>query len=99
MADNTSNNDTTCETIKSILEQRHIYSFNSIQHCLPCLAHVLNLTIIDIMAEITQIDHIAMTAAIWEFDPMLLTNHVMNNSLDVVAAIRTLAIKIQASGQ
>ena len=99
MADNTSNNDTTCETIESILEQHHIYSFNSIQHHLPCLAHVLNLTIVDIMAEITQIDHIATTAAIWEFDPTLPMNHVMNNSLDVVAAIHTLTIKIQASGQ
>ena len=51
------------------------------------------------MAEITQIDHIAMMAAIWEFDPTLPMNRVMNNSLDVVAAIHTLAIKIQASGQ
>ena len=99
MADNTSNNDTTCKTIKSILEQHHIYSFNSIQHCLPCLAHVLNLAIVDIMAEITWIDHIATMAAIWEFDPTLPTNRIMNNSLDVVAAICTLAIKIQASGQ
>jgi hypothetical protein len=63
------------------------------------LAHVLNLAIVDIMAEITWIDHIATTTAIWEFDPMLPSNHVMNNSLDVVAAICTLAIKIQASGQ
>ena len=99
MADNTSNNDTICETIESILEQCRIYSFNSIQHCLPCLALVLNLAIIDIMAEITWIDHITTMAAIWGFDPMPPTNHIMNNSLDVVAAIRTLAIKIQASGQ
>ena len=99
MADNTSNNDTTCKTIESILEQHHIYSFNSIQHRLPCLAHVLNLAIIDIMAVITRIDHIMTTAAIWEFNPMLPMNCVMNNSLDVVAAICTLAIKIQASGQ
>ena len=77
----------------------HIYSFNSIQHCLQCLAHELNLAIVNIMAEITWIDHIAITTAIWEFNPMLLSNCVMNNSLDVVAAICTLAIKIQASGQ
>ena len=76
-----------------------IYSFNSIQHRLPCLAHVLNLAIVDIMAEITWIDHIATMAAIWEFNPTLPTNCIMNNSLDVVATIRTLAIKIQASGQ
>ena len=37
--------------------------------------------------------------AIWEFDPTLSQNRVLGDSLDVVAAIRTLAIKIQASGQ
>ena len=51
------------------------------------------------MSEVTQIAHIATSTAIWEFDPTLLGNRVMNNRLDVVAAIRTLAIKIQASGQ
>lgn len=51
------------------------------------------------MSEITQIDHIVTTTAIWEFNLALPTNHILDGSLDVVATIHTLAIKIQASGQ
>ena len=34
------------------------------------------------------------TSAIWEYDPTLSGNHVLGDSLDVVAAVRTLAIKV-----
>jgi len=51
------------------------------------------------MSIIIRIAHVKTTTAIWEFDPMLSQNWVLGNSLDVIAAIRTLAIKIQASGQ
>ena len=51
------------------------------------------------MSVITKIAHVETTTAIWEFDPVLSQNWVLGNSLDVVAAIRTLAIKIQAFGQ
>ena len=98
-ADNTSNNDTACDHIETILNHRHIYSFDPFQHRLPCLAHVLNLAIVDVMSEVTRIGHIATSTAIWEFDPSLPSNRVMNHGLDVVAIVRTLAIKIQASGQ
>ena len=46
------------------------------------------------MASITKIANVETTTAIWEFDPTLPNNHVLGNSLDVVAAIRTLAIKV-----
>ena len=49
------------------------------------------------MSEVTRIAHIATSTAIWEFNPTLPSNHV--NGLDVVATVRTLAIKIQALGQ
>ena len=39
------------------------------------------------------------TSAIWEFDPSLPRNHILNDSLDVISAVRTLAIKIQVLGQ
>ena len=78
------------EKVKSLVHDKHR---------LPCLAHVLNLAIIDVMSEITQIDHITTTTAIWEFNPVLPTNCILDGSLDVVATIHTLAIKIQASGQ
>ncbi|KAF9242391.1 hypothetical protein BU15DRAFT_72913 [Melanogaster broomeanus] len=53
----------------------------------------------DIMGFITKIATVEMTATIWEYDPTLPSNRVLGNSLDVVAAIRMLAIKIQESGQ
>jgi hypothetical protein len=59
----------------------------------------VNLAITDFMSVITKIAHVETTTAIWEFDPTLSQNRVLGDSLDIVAAIRTLAIKIQASGQ
>ena len=81
------------------LMHRHIYSFYSEKNCLPCLAHVLNLAIIDVMNVITHIAAVETTTAIWEYDPTLTNNRVMDNSLDIIATVRTLAIKIQSSGQ
>ena len=51
------------------------------------------------MSEITRVEHVATTNAIWEFDLTLPANRLVGDSIDVIAAIRTLAIKIQASGQ
>ncbi|KAG1749056.1 uncharacterized protein EDB91DRAFT_1032953, partial [Suillus paluster] len=67
--DNTSNNDTACDTIETILHRRHIYSFDTTQHRLPCLAHIINLSIVDIMSVITRIVNVETASAIWEFDP------------------------------
>ena len=98
-ADNTSNNDTTYNYIEQALVSQKIYSFNADQHCLPCLAHVVNLTITEFMNVVTKITHVETTAAIWEFDPTLTQNQVLGSTLDVVVVVQTLAIKIQASGQ
>jgi len=46
------------------------------------------------MTHITKIAAVEMAMAIWEYDPSLPDNHVLNGSLDVTAAIRTLAIKV-----
>ncbi|KAF8869822.1 hypothetical protein BD779DRAFT_1681651 [Infundibulicybe gibba] len=51
------------------------------------------------MSHITKIAAIENSTAIWEYDPTLDNNRVLGGSLDVIAAIRTIAIKIQASGQ
>ncbi|KIM57745.1 hypothetical protein SCLCIDRAFT_28596 [Scleroderma citrinum Foug A] len=51
------------------------------------------------MSTITWITHVETTTAIWEFVPSLSENQVLGDSLDIVAAIQTLVIKIQASGQ
>ena len=97
-ANNTSNNDTACSTIENILYRKQVYSFSSDTQCLPCLAHVVNLAITDFMSVVTHISSIETTSAIWEFDPSLPGNHILGDSLDIVSAIQTLAIKIQASG-
>ncbi|KAF8240351.1 hypothetical protein L208DRAFT_1214755, partial [Tricholoma matsutake] len=64
-----------------------------------CLGHVVNLAEVDVMTHITKIAAVETTTGIWEYDPSLPDNRVLNGSLDIIAAIRTLAIKIQSSGQ
>src|ERR1700678_291431 len=59
-----------------------------------CLSHVVNLANIDIMDHITKIAAVETATAIWEYDPSLSNNRVLNGSLDVIAAIQTLAIKV-----
>ena len=46
------------------------------------------------MTHITKIAAIETTTAIWEYDPSLPDNSVLGGSLDVIAAIRTVAIKV-----
>jgi hypothetical protein len=58
------------------------------------LAHVINLANVDVMSHITKIAAVANATAIWEYDPTRYDNRVLGGSLDVIAAIRTLAIKV-----
>lgn len=51
------------------------------------------------MGEITRKAALETTQAIWEYDPSDPLNRVLGGSLDVIAALRTLSTKIQASGQ
>jgi hypothetical protein len=46
------------------------------------------------MSSITKIANVETTTAIWEFDPTLPNNRILGDSLDVIAAVRTLAIKV-----
>jgi len=59
-----------------------------------CLGHVVNLGNVDVMARITKIAAVENATAIWEYDPTRDDNRVLGGSLDVIAAIRTLAIKV-----
>lgn len=59
-----------------------------------CLGHVINLGNIDVMGDITKIAAVENATAIWEYDSICKDNHVLEDSLDVIAAIRTLAIKV-----
>lgn len=60
-----------------------------------CLAHVVNLANVNIMSHITKIAAVETSTAIWEYNPSLPGNRVLGGSLDVIAAIQTLAIKVQ----
>ncbi|KAF8233070.1 hypothetical protein L208DRAFT_1268648, partial [Tricholoma matsutake] len=89
--DNASMNAKICSTLEDLHQRRQI------NHC--CLEHIVNLPNIDIMAHITKIAAMETATAIWEYDPDIPANCGFSGSLDVIAAIRTLAIKIQSSGQ
>ena len=58
------------------------------------MAHVINLATIDVMSHITKTAVVENKAAIWEYDPALPSNRISNGGLDVIATIRTLAIKV-----
>jgi hypothetical protein len=47
------------------------------------------------MSHITKIAAVETSTAIWEYDPSLANNRVLGGSLDVIAAIRTVAIKVR----
>jgi hypothetical protein len=59
-----------------------------------CLAHVVNLGNVDVMGQITKLAAVETATAVWEYDPTRDDNRVLGGSLDVIAAIRTLAIKV-----
>ena len=59
-----------------------------------CLGHVINLGNVDVMSHVTKLAAITNSTAIWEYDPEREDNRVLGGSLDVIAAIRTLAIKV-----
>jgi hypothetical protein len=46
------------------------------------------------MSVLTNIGGVQTTAAIWEFDPSEEGNRALGGSLDIVCAIRTLAVKV-----
>ena len=48
----------------------------------------------DVMSHITKIAAVETKTAIWEYDPALPSNRISNGGLDVIATIRTLAIKV-----
>ena len=46
------------------------------------------------MGRITKIAAVENANAIWEYDPSLPNNRILEGSLDVIAAIRTIAVKV-----
>lgn len=54
----------------------------------------MNLANVAVMSKITKIAAIENATAIWEYDPALPGNCVLGGSLDVIACVRTIAIKV-----
>jgi hypothetical protein len=46
------------------------------------------------MGRITKIATVENANAIWEYDPSLPNNHILGGSLDVIAAVCTIAVKV-----
>jgi hypothetical protein len=46
------------------------------------------------MGHITKIAAVENANAIWEYDPSLPSNRILEGSLDVIAAVRTIAVKV-----
>jgi hypothetical protein len=59
-----------------------------------CLGHVNNLGIFDFMSFITKTAIIETKQAIWDYDPDDPNNRILGGDLDVIAIIRTLAVKV-----
>lgn len=47
------------------------------------------------MTQVTQVALVESKQAMWDYDPTLVENRVMTGGLDVIATIRTLAIKVR----
>ncbi len=54
----------------------------------------MNLGLETFMAKVTQIAVVETKQAIWDYDPQLEENKIANRTLDAIAIIRTLAVKV-----
>ena len=55
---------------------------------------MVNIAVVTVMGRIMQIAAVENATAIWEYDPSLPGNRILGGSLDVIAAIRTIAVKV-----
>ena len=59
-----------------------------------CFSHVVNIANMAVMGHITQIAAVENATVIWEYDRSLPNNCILEGSLDVIAAIRTIVVKV-----
>ena len=59
-----------------------------------CFAHVVNIANVAVMSKITKVAAIENASTIWEYNLALPGNCVLGGSLDVIASVRTIAIKV-----
>ena len=85
-------------TSVSILSNIFFYSriqIFQLNHCNRCFAHVINLAVVAFMGRITKIAAVENANAIWEYDPNLLDNCLTGGTLDHIAALWTVIIKVR----
>lgn len=61
-----------------------------------CLAHIISLAVEAFMGAVTQTAVAESREAIWNYDPALPSNKI-GSGIDVIAVIRTLAVKVYSS--
>ncbi|KAM5541078.1 hypothetical protein V8D89_005389 [Ganoderma adspersum] len=99
MNNNMSNNGTTMKEVQSCLTRHGVLSdFNAAQNTLRCFRHIIQLSIEDFMGQITQVAIAENKQAIWDYNPND-PHSLVNGSIDLIAVIHTLIVKIQVSGQ
>ncbi len=54
----------------------------------------MNIANVAVLGHVTKIATIENANAIWEYNPSLLNNCILGGSLDVIAAIRMIAVKV-----
>ena len=59
-----------------------------------CFGHIVNIANVAMMGHVTKIAAVENANAIWEYDPSLSNNRILRGSLDVIAAIHTIAVKV-----
>ena len=55
---------------------------------------MVNIAVVTVMGRITQIAAVENATAIWEYDPSLPGNCILGSSLDVIATIQIIAVKV-----
>lgn len=72
-----------------------VYEYSLLTSSNSCFGHVIQLGIEDFMRKVTQIAIVESKQAIWDYDPQLVENQIAVGGLDVIAIIRTLAVKVR----
>ncbi|KZT31394.1 hypothetical protein SISSUDRAFT_967285, partial [Sistotremastrum suecicum HHB10207 ss-3] len=92
-------NNTLASYLEEFVSRRTQSTWDSDEKRIPCLAHVANLAVVAVMEYVTKVGVAENATLIWEYDPTDPANRVLGGKLDVIAVIRTLTVKIQASSQ
>ncbi|KAI1789149.1 hypothetical protein LXA43DRAFT_893277 [Ganoderma leucocontextum] len=93
--DNASNNFASAKAVAKRLAHHQILGdWKALDRNLSCYGHVVQLGVEDFMSAITQKAVVETKQAIWDYDPKH-ADSIVNGGLDVIAILRTLAVKVR----